>query len=73
MKSDVMLSICIGTFNRRDILLKNINRILEYKGEDIEIVIVDNASEDGTWETLQTLTDKRVRVFRDDVNKGASF
>ena len=73
MKSDVMLSICIGTFNRRDILLKNINRILEYKGEDIEIVIVDNASEDGTWETLQTLTDKRVRVFRNDVNKGASF
>lgn len=73
MKSDVMLSICIGTFNRREILLKNVNSILLYERNDIEIIIVDNASEDGTWEALQLLTDKRVRVFRNSVNKGANF
>lgn len=68
-----MLSICIGTYNRKEILLGNLHTLLTERRTDIEIVVVDNASNDGTWEALQTLQDERVRVYRNDVNKGASF
>jgi glycosyltransferase involved in cell wall biosynthesis len=36
-----------------------------------ELIIVDDASSDGTWETLQRLApDSRVRTIRHDVNRG---
>jgi glycosyltransferase involved in cell wall biosynthesis len=37
-----------------------------------EVVIVDDASRDGTWEALQALPkeDARVKIFRHDVNQG---
>ncbi len=36
-----------------------------------ELIIVDDASTDGTWEALQRLTpDPRVRTFRHELNQG---
>ncbi|MCG8557594.1 MAG: glycosyltransferase [Proteobacteria bacterium] len=39
---------------------------------DLEVVVVDNASEDGTWDACQQLAreDERVRVFRNKRNLG---
>ena len=47
---------------------------LEPFGRPYEIIVVDNASEDGTVEALQPLADgTRVRVLRNDVNRGKGF
>ena len=37
-----------------------------------EVIVVDDASKDGTWEKLQPLAqaDTRIRLFRHDVNRG---
>ena len=35
-----------------------------------ELIIVDDASRDGTWEVLQTLRDPRIRLSRHDRNQG---
>jgi glycosyltransferase involved in cell wall biosynthesis len=37
-----------------------------------EVIVVDDASKDGTWEKLQPLAqaDARIRLFRHDVNRG---
>ena len=43
-------------------------------GRPYEIVVVDNASEDGTASALEPLLDgDRVRLLRNDVNRGKGF
>jgi dolichyl-phosphate beta-glucosyltransferase len=42
-------------------------------GRPYEVIVVDNASQDRTVEVLQPLLDERVRVLRNDVNRGKGF
>ena len=65
-----LLSIVISTYNRCELLRKNLNFMLEYPGDDIEFLISDNASEDETWAMLQAIKDPRVKVFRNESNYG---
>lgn len=66
------VSILIPVFNRRQFIAECIQSALDQTIDDIEIVIVDNASDDGTWEICQrfSLDDARVRAFRNDTNIG---
>jgi glycosyltransferase involved in cell wall biosynthesis len=40
--------------------------------DDFELIAVDDGSTDRSWEKLQTFSDKRVRVFHQEVNRGAA-
>jgi glycosyltransferase involved in cell wall biosynthesis len=40
---------------------------------DFELVLVDDGSFDGSWELLQTFTDRRIRLFRFEKNLGVGF
>ena len=66
------VSILIPVFNRKDYIEECIQSALDQTFTDFEIVVVDNASEDGTWETCQKFAamDSRVRIFRNDSNIG---
>jgi len=51
-----LLSICVSTYNRANWLsvgLKNLERILPEINSDVEIVVCDNASTDGTREVVE--------------------
>lgn len=66
------VSILIPVFNRKDYIAECIQSALNQTYTDFEIVLVDNASDDGTWEIcLQfAVADRRVRIFRNDSNIG---
>ncbi|WP_291475186.1 glycosyltransferase family 2 protein [Acidovorax sp.] len=66
------VSILIPVFNRKDYIAECIQSALDQTFTDFEIVVVDNASEDGTWEICQKFAamDGRVRIFRNDSNIG---
>lgn len=66
------LSICIPTYNRLDIIKNNIEKLLSYEGQDIEVVVTDNQSTDGTIQYLETITDPRFRFVVNEVNIGAA-
>ncbi len=66
------LSICIPTYNRVDILKNNLNHLLKYEGSDIEIVVTDDASTDGTREYLKSINDARVRFVSNEPNLGGA-
>lgn len=70
MDNEIILSICISAYNRRDITCENVRKILQYEGDDIEVIVSDNASEDGTFEALKQIEDKRLRVYRNEINVG---
>lgn len=73
-----LLSICIPTYNRGDILKENLNYILKLPEFDdsIEIVISDNASTDNTEEVAKSFTSfyKNIRYYKNETNvRDANF
>jgi glycosyltransferase involved in cell wall biosynthesis len=64
----VLLSIVIPTHNRVGLLRQTVASALAQDSDDFELVIVDDASEDGTWEYLSGLD--RVRAFRNPTRLG---
>ena len=66
------VSILIPVFNRKDYITECIQSALDQTFTDFEVVVVDNASDDGTWEICQQFaaTDQRVRIFRNESNIG---
>jgi len=66
------VSILIPVFNRKSYISDCIQSALDQTISSIEIIIVDNASNDGTWEICQEYAnrDQRIRIFRNDTNIG---
>ena len=66
------VSIMIPVYNRKIYIGECIQSALDQTVQNFEIVIVDNASDDGTWEICQhfALKDERIRIFRNDENIG---
>jgi glycosyltransferase involved in cell wall biosynthesis len=62
MQDPPKFSVIIPAYNRRQSLPRAIASVLAQTEEDIELIVVDEASTDGTQEYLATLTDPRVRV-----------
>ncbi|HWE53415.1 MAG TPA: glycosyltransferase family 2 protein [Bryobacteraceae bacterium] len=67
-----MISILIPVHNRALFIGACVESALAQTYPDFEIVIVDNASTDSTWEICQSLSarDKRIRTFRNESNIG---
>lgn len=65
-------SIIIPVFNRRDLVQRAIRSALSQSIRDIEVIVVDNCSTDGTFEACQDLAkvDQRLKVFRNSENIG---
>ena len=67
-----MISVIVPTFNRSESLLVAINSILKTKNLNIEIVIVDDASEDDTQKKINLLNNKKIKYIRNDKNIGTA-
>lgn len=61
------------SYNRECMLIDCINEILSYEEDNIEVVISDNASTDGTWEELCEIEDKRVHIYQNEKNMGMAY
>lgn len=69
------LSVCMAVYNGAAYLQPQVDSILSQLRPNDEVVIVDDASQDGSPKLLSDLSDPRVRVFRNECNLGvlASF
>lgn len=66
------LSVIIPTYKRRERLLKTFPTFILSNSKDIEFIIVDNNSEDGTEELIfeYAQKDKRIKYFKNQLNIG---
>lgn len=66
------VSILIPVYNREALIGECIQSALDQTYTDFEVIIVDNASTDKTWQICQQYAakDNRVRIFRNDTNIG---
>lgn len=67
-----LVSIIIPVFNRQEFIVDCIESAINQTYRNIEVVIVDNASTDGTWDkcVYLSLQDTRIKVFRNQHNIG---
>lgn len=67
-----MISIVLPTYNRKHIISKAIDSVLNQTYQDFELIIADDCSSDGTEEYVQNhYTDPRIRYVKNEVNLGA--
>ena len=65
------VSIICRTYNQRDIAPLAIQSALNQTFSDFELIIIDDASTDGTYDEIQKFTDKRItHVIHHDTNQG---
>jgi glycosyltransferase involved in cell wall biosynthesis len=69
----VTISVYIPTHNRVDLLASAVKSVLRQQFTDLELIVVDDASTDGTASFLESIArdDKRVRALRNDSSRGA--
>jgi glycosyltransferase involved in cell wall biosynthesis len=65
------LSICIPTYNRYRKLYELLMNVLQSPIECMEIVVVDNCSDDNTFEILDQIKDSRLKAYKNKTNIGA--
>lgn len=72
MSTSPHVSILVPVYNRAYCIEQSLASALEQTFGDLEVVVVDNCSTDGSWELIQQVAarDARVRVFRNDSNIG---
>ena len=63
-------SIVMPMFNREREVVRALNSCLQQDCEDFEVIVVDDASTDASFEAARSLRDPRVRVLRHEVNHG---
>ncbi len=65
-KTDILISVCIPAYNRRKQLLELVRSVLEMNRKDIDVVVTDNCSTDGTREALAGIKNPALKVFTNE-------
>jgi glycosyltransferase involved in cell wall biosynthesis len=68
--NEPLISIVLTTYNRRSILPRAVDSVLNGSYSNFEMLILDDASTDGTREYCESLTDPRIRYLRQAQNGG---
>lgn len=67
-----VVSVVLPTHNRADTVGRAIESVLAQTFTEFELVVVDDGSTDSSDDVFSALTDRRVRVVRNKVNRGVS-
>jgi len=67
-----VLTIAIPTYNRKDFLKECLDHVIPQVDDDIEVIVCDNASEDGTYEFMEEVCNKYnfIRYIKNEKNIG---
>lgn len=66
------VSVIIPTFNRRNTVLRSIASVQKQDYHNYEIIVVDDASSDGTEKLFAGLRDRKIKYIRHQKNKGGA-
>ncbi len=66
-----LVSVIIPTFNRENSIVRSVESVLKQTYKNLEVIVVDDGSSDGTLSCLEKVQDARLRVVSMPVNGGA--
>jgi glycosyltransferase involved in cell wall biosynthesis len=68
-----LVSVVIPSFNREETITSCINSILTQTYQSIEVIVVDDCSQDNTEAVIASIQDGRVYYYKLEKNQGACF
>ncbi|MCK4735414.1 MAG: glycosyltransferase [Methanophagales archaeon] len=66
-----LVNVCIPTYNAEKTVVSTLQSILNQTYQNLEIIVVDNASTDNTLALLQKFDDTRIQIYKNSKNIGA--
>lgn len=66
------ISVCMAAYNGERYITAQLQSILSQLGDEDEVIVVDDASTDGTREKVRALDDRRIRFLKHDRNQGVA-
>ena len=66
-----MVSVIIPTYNRSKTIERSIYSVLNQTYKDLELIVVDDCSNDNTKQVVDSITDERLRYIKLESNSGA--
>ncbi|NHN38096.1 glycosyltransferase family 2 protein [Pseudomaricurvus alcaniphilus] len=65
-----LISVLMAAYNAEHYIQTAINSILSQTYSNLELIIIDDASTDSTWEKIQELSDQRIKCYQNPGNLG---
>jgi len=72
MSDHDFVSVVLPTFNRAHVIQRAIGSVLSQTYDNLELIVIDDGSSDGTGEVVQSLSDPRIKYIKLDRNRGQS-
>ncbi|ADJ27854.1 glycosyltransferase [Nitrosococcus watsonii] len=66
-----LVSVLMPAYNHEEYVSSAVESVLGQTHKNLELIVIDDASSDGTWAVLQSFQDHRLRRYRHDRNQGA--
>lgn len=73
MKEHPLVSVCITAYNREEFIQVAINSVLRQTYQNFEIIVIDDGSTDNTVLKIEKFKDSRIKLFRNDKNRGVVY
>ena len=67
------ITIILPVYNGGNYLIESVNSVLQQSLSNFELLIIDDCSNDGSWEYLNNINDDRIQLFRNATNKGLFY
>ncbi len=68
-----LVSVCIPVYNREKFIKNAIESVLQQTYQNFEIIVVDDGSTDSSISIVESFSDQRIKLFRNEINKGVVF
>ena len=67
----IKVSVIVPTMNRQEAVLRCVDSVLDSEFSNFEVIVVDNASDEGVCDDLKRYKDKNLHIICSDKNLGA--
>ena len=67
------ITIILPVYNGGNYLFESVNSVLTQSLTNFELLIIDDCSKDGSWEYLNSVKDSRIKLFKNESNKGLFY
>ncbi|WP_255993622.1 glycosyltransferase family 2 protein [Clostridium perfringens] len=73
MKNKPLVSVCIPMYNATAYIKETLDSLINQTYENIEVIIVDDGSTDNSVKIVESITDSRIKLYRNNKNMGLPY
>ena len=73
MNQDILITVIMPAYNSGRFIKDSIQSVLSQSYQNLELLVVDDASSDNTKEIVESFSDSRIIYMKNDVNRGVGY